>query len=383
MKKTRYLTFITLAAATLLMPVIFGKLDSHFSTSGVEDVKPLPEMTMKHLLSGEAQTAFEEYIQQNLPGKPLMVRLRNQITFSLLATSPNNNYSMNRDRNLFTWGNVSAYMQYKEPVSEAYADELVEKIEKVETLAAENGIQTFVFVTPCKVHYYEDELPWVDKVMAPEPGPGNYERLMKSLEASSLNYFDSIAYIDSHRQEFDSRVPLFYRTSVHWSTYVGNLVGAAFGDYMEEKSGFNLPELSITARPCQEPVYPDSDAFNTFNLLQKSYDQYYEPVIEVTDSTTDAPGMLCRGGSFMGQSLSAIIRSNYFGKNVYMENDQIFTDVFSDLKIFHDYNDVDMNGYFKDIDLLVLEVNEPSIPSMSFGFIDYVLEHPEVLRQED
>lgn len=383
MKKTRYLTFITLAAATLLMPVIFGKLDSHFSTSGVEDVKPLPQMTMKHLLSGEAQTAFEEYIQQNLPGKPLMVRLRNQITFSLLATSPNNNYSMNRDRNLFTWGNVSTYMQYKEPVSEAYADELVEKIGKVEALAAENGIQTFVFVTPCKVRYYEDELPWVDKVMAPEQGPGNYERLMKSLKDSNLNYFDSIAYIDSHRQEFDSRVPLFYRTSVHWSAYVGNLVGAAFGDYMEEKSGFNLPELSITARPCQEPVYPDSDAFNTFNLLQKSYDQYYEPVIEVTDSATDAPGMLCRGGSFMGQSLSAIIRSNYFGKNVYMENDQIFTDAFSDLKIFHDYNDVDMNGYFKDIDLLVLEVNEPSIPSMSFGFIDYVLEHPEVLRQED
>ena len=112
---------------------------------------------------------------------------------------------------------------------------------------------------------------------------------------------------------------------------------------MEAQSGYNLPELSITARPCDEPVYPDSDAFNTFNLLQKSYDQYYEPVIEVTDSATDAPGMLCRGGSFMGQSLSAIIRNNYFGKNVYMENDQIYTDVFGDLQIFHDYSDVDMN----------------------------------------
>ena len=33
--------------------------------------------------------------------------------------------------------------------------------------------------------------------------------------------------------------------------------------------------------------------------------------------------------------------------------------------------------------VLILEVNEPSIPSMSFGFIDYVLEHPEVLRQEE
>ena len=85
----------------------------------------------------------------------------------------------------------------------------------------------------------------------------------------------------------------------------------------------------------------------------------------------------------MGQSLSAIIRSQYFGKDVYMENDQIFTDSFEKLAIFHDYNEVDMRGYFKDIDLLVLEVNEPSIPSMSFGFIDYVLEHPEVLDQTE
>ena len=42
-----------------------------------------------------------------------------------------------------------------------------------------------------------------------------------------------------------------------------------------------------------------------------------------------------------------------------------------------------MKAYFQDIDILILEVNEPSIPSMSFGFIDYVLEHPEVLRQEE
>lgn len=383
MKNIRHLTFITLAAATLLLPIIFGKLDAHFSTSGVEDPKPLPEITLNHVLSGQAQTDFEQYIQQNLPGKPLMVRLRNQITFSLLATTPNNNYSMNLDRNLFTWGNVSAYMQYNEPITENFAKDLVQKIEQVEALAAQNGIQTFVYITPCKVRYYEDELPWVDKAMAPKQSAGNYERLLKELETTNLNYFDSIAYIDAHRQEFDQRVPLYYRTSVHWSTYVGSLVGAAFGDYMEAQSGFNLPELSITARPCEEPVYPDSDAFNTFNLLQKSYDQYYEPVIEVTDSATDAPGMLCRGGSFMGQSLSAIIRNNYFGKNVYMENDQIYTDVFGDLQIFHDYNDVDMNSYFQDIDLLILEVNEPSIPSMSFGFIDYALEHPEMFRQKD
>ncbi len=383
MKKVRYILFIALSALTLMTPVIFSTLDRRFSTSGVETAKTLPETTWRSLLNGDAQTEFEQFVQQNLPGKPLMVRLRNQITFSLLHTTPNNNYSMNSNRNLFTWGNVGYYMQYIEPVTEQYIQDLAGKLRQLAKLAEKNGIQLYVFVTPCKIRYCEEELPWVDQAMAPERVEGDYERLIKALEDSGINYFDSIAYIDNHRDEFDPRVPLFYRTSVHWSVYVGNTVGAAFGEYLEEKSGYNLPELSITASPCEEPVVPDADAFDTLNLLQKPYDQYYESVIQITDETTDAPGLLCRGGSFMGQSLSTIVHNHYFGKDVYMENGQIFTGDFGERVIFHDYNDVDMKAYFQDIDLLVLEVNEPSISSMSFGFIDYVLEHPEVLDQTE
>ena len=102
-----------------------------------------------------------------------MVRLRNQITFSVLHTTPNNNYSMNADKNLFTWGNVSYYMQYNEPVTETYVRALVDKIERLQELANQNGIKLFVFVTPCKIRYCEDELPWVDRVMAPRQGVGD------------------------------------------------------------------------------------------------------------------------------------------------------------------------------------------------------------------
>ena len=43
----------------------------------------------------------------------------------------------------------------------------------------------------------EDELPWVDKVMAPERQDGNYERLTAALLGSGLKYFDSIAYMEA------------------------------------------------------------------------------------------------------------------------------------------------------------------------------------------
>lgn len=383
MRHLRQKLFIGAAAAVLLSPVLLAQTDKRFAVDGVENRAEFPQVTVSTLVSGQAQTDFERFVQQRLPGKPFMVRLRNEITFSMLGTVSNINYSMNRDRNLFSWENVSYYLQYFAPVSEDGAAELTGKLEQLESLLEEHGKELYIFITPCKVRYTEDELPWVDKVMAPERQDGNYERLTAALKNSDLEYFDSIAYMAEHGSEFDSRVPLFYRTGLHWSVYVGNVVGAAFGDFLEEKSGYNLPELEITAQPCAEPVYPDADSFEVFNLLQEPYDDYYEPVIRVADASTDAPGVLCRGGSFMGQSVAALIRNHYFGKNVSMENRQVFTDEFANVQGFDSYDQLDLKEYFKDIDMVVLEVNETAVSEMSFGFIDYVLEHSEILQEEE
>lgn len=383
MRHLRQKLFIGAAAAVLLSPVLLAQTDKRFAVDGVENRAEFPQVTVSTLVSGQAQTDFERFVQQRLPGKPFMVRLRNEITFSMLGTVSNINYSMNRERNLFSWENVSYYLQYFAPVSEDGAAELTGKLEQLERLLEEHSKELYIFITPCKVRYTEDELPWVDKVMAPERQDGNYERLTAALKNSDLEYFDSIAYMAEHGSEFDSRVPLFYRTGLHWSVYVGNVVGAAFGDFLEEKSGYNLPELEITAQPCTEPVYPDADSFEVFNLLQEPYDDYYEPVIRVADASTDAPGVLCRGGSFMGQSVAALIRNHYFGKNVSMENRQVFTDEFANVQGFDSYDQLDLKEYFKDIDMVVLEVNETAVSEMSFGFIDYVLEHPEILQEEE
>ncbi|MCD8083956.1 MAG: hypothetical protein LUE86_10715 [Clostridiales bacterium] len=382
MKRIRQMMTIMAAAAVLLSPSVLGRLDERLALTGVEDRAAFPAVTAKRLFSGEAQTELETYLQQRQPGKPFMVRLRNEITFSLLHTVSNINYSMSRDRDLFSWENVSWYLQYFIPISEEGADELLGKLTRLRDMLEASGRQLYIFITPCKIRYREDELPWVDKAMAPERGMGNYDQLVRVLEDSDLNWFDSVAYIEVHEQEFDSRVPLYYRTGLHWSTYVGNTVGAAFGDYLEEKSGFRLPDITVTAQPCETPVYPDADSFGVFNVLSEPYDQYYEPVITVTDPSTDAPGFLCRGGSFMGQSLAMLIQNHCFGKNVDMENRQIFTEEFSQVKEFTSYEDEDMAAYLKDIDIVVLEVNETSVTEMGFGFIDYVLEHPEILQEE-
>ena len=171
-----------------------------------------------------------------------------------------------------------------------------------------------------KIRYTEDQLPWVDKAMAPPRKEGNYELLTEALSGSRIRYFDSIRYLEEHKSEFDSRVPLFYRTGLHWSVYVGNMTGAAFGEFLEQESGYNLPEMTITANPCENPVYPDADSFEVFNTIGKPYDQYYEPVIEITDERDrcarfSLPGRKLYGTEpFLPDSESLFREKCFYGK---------------------------------------------------------------------
>ena len=338
--RIRYLCFLVCSAVLLAAPLLLWRTDSAMALSGVTVMAELPPVTVSSLMSGEFQSVFSEYIEQNMPGRPLMVRIRNQLAFSLFESTPNSNYRMNRHQNIFSAGNIDSYLQYREPVTEAETEELVGNLKRLNALLEANGRQMYLFITPCKARYYAEDIPWVSRVMAPEQKPGNYEQLMAQLPESGLAYFDAVAYIDTH--SFDPRVPLFYNTSYHWSVYVGNCVGAAFGDYLEEKSGFNLPEIEVSAQPCEEPVFPDADVGAVFNLLSDPKETYYAPVITVTDPGTDAPDVFFRGGSFMGQSLVAMITNGYFGKDVYMENAQLFTDRLGHLEEVHDYGEMDL-----------------------------------------
>lgn len=336
-------------------------------------------LTPSGFLSGDAQQALDSYVLENYPGRSTMIRMRNQILYSVFRTPPNNNITIGKNRDLLSFSATGYYLQYKGKKSREEARELLDKAEALDQLLEEHGIGLYLFVTPTKLHYYEEDLLPVTKFLAPARQQSNYEMFREELAGRDLKCFDSIRYIDEHREEFDPRVPLFYKTGTHWSIYVGNQVAAAFGEWLEKESGFRLPEIEVTAVPVETPDYPDADLFDTFNVFSKPYDTYYRSEMTVLDPATDAPGFLCRGSSFMGQSLSALIRAGYFGKNVHMENTQIFTEQFTKNQVFTSYEETDMKSLLTDIDVVVLEMNEGSAMNLGLGLLDYLLDHPEVL----
>lgn len=391
MQKKWPLVLIAGFMAALFLPLGISRFEKNgltgVSTEKLADASSFMEgrrdaLTVSGFMSGDAQQALDTFVLENYPGRSDMIRMRNQILYSVLRTPPNNNITIGKNGELFSYSATGYYLQYKGQQTRKEVQELLDKAQALDKLLEEHGISLYLFVTPTKLHYYEEDLLPVTTFLAPPRQESNYEMFREELAYRELKCFDSIKYIDEHREEFDPRVPLFYKTGTHWSVYVGNKVAAAFGEWLSEESGYRLPRIQVTAVPAETPDYPDADLFDTFNVFSEPYDTYYHSEVTVTDPVTDAPGFLCRGSSFMGQSLSALIYAGYFGKDVHMENTQIFTERFTENQVFTSYEETDMKTLLSDIDLVVLEMNEGSALNLGLGLADYLLEHPEVLPEK-
>lgn len=83
----------------------------------------------------------------------------------------------------------------------------------------------------------------------------------------------------------------------------------------------------------------------------------------------------------MGQTITYLIRKQMFYGDTYIENTQEMKQNFSSVTSFSDYEELDIAGELEAADIVIFEVNESHIPVMSFGLIDYLTEHPEILGE--
>lgn len=81
----------------------------------------------------------------------------------------------------------------------------------------------------------------------------------------------------------------------------------------------------------------------------------------------------------MGQTLTFLINNQMFNKDTYVENTLVCRERFSQSSSFSDYTELNLKEELKQADIVILEVNEAHIPTMSFGLIDYLAENPQLL----
>lgn len=374
--KKKYSWLFCLFFCILFYPLLGGMLDKYFTLSGVATQTEKPIMKAESLINGEYQENMTAYLLENIPGRNFMVKIHNQLLYSIFDVSANSNIVIGDDKQLFE----PEYLEYslsiwQQPTIENIAS-LVNKLTLLENALIEDGKQLYIFITPSKARYYAEDAPLAYKICDNrESQEVAYDTFVRCLDDSGLKVFDTISYIDEHQSEFE--FPLYYSTGIHWSNAIGAEMAVAFNQYLCETSGYDLGQMEVIHTQTGEIVHPDADLYKILNLLVLPEENYYTQEFSVKEGK-DKPNVFFRGGSFMGQSIAKLIRNNIFGKDMYFENNNYFIDRFSSggtLSDFNAYNELDIASYLEQSDILVLEVNENKIFTMSWGFIDYLLDY--------
>lgn len=379
MKKLRAYCLLLGFIIILSAPVLLQKGASHFALSGVTEAAPFPDWSLKGLLDGALQETISTYYSENLPGRDLMIKIRNQVIFSLFSKSPNNNIVIGKDKVLFEKEYILKYEKYYPPVTKEFTEDLCNKLMAIQEKLEARGKEMYLFITPTKVRYYEAYVPEIYMQANRFPDtPGNYEQFTETLKEYPLHVYDSIPYIDQLAETAD--YPFFHRTGTHWSQVLSAEVTADFVRFLNEQSRYSFPEITISSHPVADPIYPDADIFNSLNLFSPPYDKnYLQADWQFQPRKEDGPNLLCRGGSFMGQTLVPLINHGFFSKDTYIENTLVSHYPFSQFTSFSDYSEIDLKQEFDQADIIIFEVNEAHIPVMSFSMIDYLMEHPDLL----
>lgn len=367
----------------MIYPVLGRFLDKEIQLSGVTNTSELSDFNIQNVMDGSYQTSFNNWWDENFPGRSLLINIRGQLLYTFLNQSSNTNVTIEKDKYLFSPGYITTELGANRIEDEMLLQDLGQKLISLEKILKENGKELYIFMTPNKAHFCSDKISWKFNLLKSDD-ENNYNMFKKLLEKTDLKYFDSREYIENYNGE-KIDAPIFYPTGIHWSSSWGMHAAIAFEEYINENSKWELSELECKESPCNEPQWPDADLYQSLNIISQPKQQYYTASISIKKEK-DKPNVFIRGGSFLGQSLNGIISAGVFKKDVHLENTYYFTNRYSkkkDLSSYTSYDEMNLDKMLGETDILILEVNENSLDAMGFGFIEYVLEHPEYFNNNE
>lgn len=372
--------FIAVFFLILLYPIYGSLADNLVSLSGVSEEVSMQEFNLQNIMDGSFQSSLNTWVENNFSGRSMLIKLRSQLRYSLLSESPNSNVLVGKDKYLFE----TAYIEHELSIStvdEAEMDSTISKLEKLQLLLNEHGKELYLFISPSKAYFCKDKIPDYYFALAGDR-ENDYILFTRKLADSDIRFFDAHEFIENYDGQ-ELKAPRFYSTGIHWSSSWGYSAAKAFAEYISENSKWELSTLELTETQSDEPYWPDADLYDSLNLLADPVGiQYYSASLSIIEEK-DRPNVFLRGGSFMGQSLNGLIYAGVFNKNMHLENNYYFTDVYSStgaLSSYTAYAEVEvLREYISESDILILEVNENNVGGLAFGFVDFLLENPDYL----
>jgi hypothetical protein len=338
-----------------------------------------PQFTKANWNSGEFQEKGERYLKDHTGFRNFLVRLQNQVDFSLFRQANAEGAVIGKNKQLYEYDYIRSWLAIDYP-GESFIEQKLNRTKYVqEYLKREKNIDLVVVFEPGKASFYPENIPSI--YAGKKNGLSTYDHYLAKAKVTGIDYIDLNEYFLQLKPE--SEYPLFPPLGTHWSIYGMRFVADSLIRFIENRRNIDLPEFyADSIEISSKPRDTDDDVIRTMNLLfsLKEVDLAYPVFSFDTVSPKYRPMVLVVADSYYWNIFNTRIPKHLFANEAFWYfNSLVYPDNY--YKPVHT-RDLDIRQEVEKQEVIFLMITERFLHKFDWTFIDqlYTLYTPAWLK---
>ena len=343
-----------------------GQNHKAFSLEGVDWKAEFPRLSKTAWFSGGFQKGYEAWIEKRLAFRGLLVRIENQLSFSLFRQVPVRGQDplvLGQDNWLYMKSYVVDRVANPQ-TGEAQIEQICRSIQELQGRLRDRGIAFLVVIAPNKAQIHPEHLPKRYQTLPCNPRPTRREKFIACFDRMGIGYVDGHAL--AQRIKSKEGVQIFSKGGIHWNHYAAFKTLVAIVEALAESSSTDWPKVRCSGYRLDHPGEANTDLARVVNGL--SLKPWQEPCPFPKSTVESESGAGQANLLVVGDSFSCLLVDYLRGKRLCQKVDYLFYYYLLNWMPF-DPEDQDWEELLLRKDAVILEINEALLPNIHLRFI--------------
>jgi hypothetical protein len=327
------------------------------------------------------QSGKEKYLNQAFGFRNYLVRLNNQLYFSLFNIAKAKGVVVGKDGYLFEETYINDYTGASF-VGQQRINDVVRRLTAIDSIFKKENKMLAVVLTPGKATFYPEYIP--DHFNRVNDST-NYKRYREAFLSSGIHFIDFNSYFLSLKGT--TLFPIYPKTGIHWSDYGAVLAMDSLNNYLGAVRDYDPVEIYWTEYNQNDSISDiDADIEDGMNILfdiQKP--RYRYPLLQYDDYGSRRPKVMVVGDSFYRNIFFRGISDKVFDSPGF---GYYFKEMHSPfIGGVNDIASIDVKGLLDKYEVVILMVSEATLLNFPYDFDKIVyglyctdLSDPEVFK---
>lgn len=348
---------------------VFKPLDGFF--------KPVPSpsldsLTFSNWLDESFQRGFNKAVEDNLGFRNLLIRINNQLNYSLFHYTDNKKVVIGKNDCLFEEGYITEYTG-KDFIGKKEAEKRILTLKKARyLLKTTKNIDLILVFEPGKASFHSEYIP--DRYHPEKRRISNHEYMTGLCRENNILHIDLNAWFLSLKNK--SPYPLYPEYGVHWSKYGTCIAMDTIIRFIEKIRGIKMPRFDYKdVEYSDQWVDADFDIEKTLNLLfpLSHRPMAYPRIRFVSDSLAVKPEVLIIGDSYCWSIYDFRIPQNIFRSwDYWYYNRVIWPDIWTENHLVSKLN---FKEEIEKKEVILIMITEMNLHDAFWGFPEEVCKY--------